>query len=62
MFDAIRAINAQGTSVLLVEQNVAMAMRLAHRAYVLETGSVVLEGPGAELLGHPRVREAYLGM
>jgi branched-chain amino acid transport system ATP-binding protein len=51
-----------GITVLLVEQNVAASLRLAHRAYVLETGRVVLEGPGAELLGHPRVREAYLGM
>jgi branched-chain amino acid transport system ATP-binding protein len=51
-----------GITVLLVEQNVAASLRLAHRAYVLENGSVVLEGPGAELLGNPRVREAYLGL
>ncbi|MEO6032754.1 MAG: ABC transporter ATP-binding protein [Burkholderiaceae bacterium] len=51
-----------GITVLLVEQNVAASLRLAHRAYVLENGSVVLEGPGSELLGNPRVREAYLGL
>jgi branched-chain amino acid transport system ATP-binding protein len=51
-----------GITVLLVEQNVAASLRLAHRAYVLENGSVVLEGPGTELLGNPRVREAYLGL
>ena len=51
-----------GITVLLVEQNVAASLRLAHRAYVLENGSVVLEGPGMELLGNPRVREAYLGL
>ncbi|MEO8080883.1 MAG: ABC transporter ATP-binding protein [Caldimonas sp.] len=51
-----------GLTVLLVEQNVAASLRLAHRAYVLENGSVVLEGTGAELLDDPRVREAYLGL
>ena len=51
-----------GMTVLLVEQNVAASLRLAHRAYVLENGSVMLEGPGQELLDDPRVREAYLGL
>ncbi len=51
-----------GTTVLLVEQNVAASLRLAQRAYVLENGAVVLEGAGAALLQHPRVREAYLGL
>ena len=51
-----------GMTVLLVEQNVAASLRLAHRAYVLENGSVMLEGVGIDLLGDPRVREAYLGL
>jgi branched-chain amino acid transport system ATP-binding protein len=62
MFDAIRAINAQGTSVLLVEQNVAMAMRLAHRAYVLEEGRIAAEGPASELMDRPEIQKAYLGV
>jgi branched-chain amino acid transport system ATP-binding protein len=49
-------------TVLLVEQNVAASLRLAHRAYVLENGSVTLEGLGMTLLDDPRVREAYLGL
>ena len=52
----------EGLTVLLVEQNVAASLHLAHRAYVLENGSVVLEGRGSELLDDPRVREAYLGI
>jgi branched-chain amino acid transport system ATP-binding protein len=51
-----------GMTVLLVEQNVAASLQLAHRAYVLENGSVVLEGSGDALLDDPRVREAYLGL
>ena len=51
-----------GLTVLLVEQNVAASLRLAHRAYVLENGNVILEGAGAALLDDPRVREAYLGL
>jgi branched-chain amino acid transport system ATP-binding protein len=51
-----------GLTVLLVEQNVAASLRLAHRAYVLENGQVVLEGAAESLFGDPRVREAYLGM
>ena len=51
-----------GLTVLLVEQNVAASLRLADRGYVLENGSIVLEGAGASLLGDPRVREAYLGL
>jgi len=46
---------------LLVEQNAAAALNLAHYAYILETGRLVLEGPGAELLAHPRLKDAYLG-
>lgn len=62
MFRAIRQINAQGTSVLLVEQNVAMAMELAHRAYVMEEGRIVAQGQASELLARPEIRQAYLGM
>lgn len=62
MFQAIREINARGTSVLLVEQNVAMAMELARRAYVMEEGRIVAEGLAAELLDRPEIRKAYLGL
>ena len=62
MFRAVREINAQGTSVLLVEQNVAMAMNLASRAYVMEEGRIVAEGPADELLRRPEIRMAYLGL
>jgi branched-chain amino acid transport system ATP-binding protein len=51
-----------GMTVLLVEQNVAVSLKLADRAYVLESGRVVLSGAGAELLADPRVKEAYLGL
>ena len=62
IFDIIAEINRQGTSILLVEQNVFQSLRIAHRAYVLETGRVVLTGPGAELLGNEHVKKAYLGI
>jgi branched-chain amino acid transport system ATP-binding protein len=62
MFHAIRQINAQGTAVLLVEQNVTMAMSLAQRAYVMEEGRIVAEGPAPELLARPEIRRAYLGL
>jgi branched-chain amino acid transport system ATP-binding protein len=62
VFKVIRAINERGVTVLLVEQNTEHALELAHRGYVLESGRVVLEGSGAELLANPRVREAYLGL
>ncbi len=62
MFRAIRKVNAQGTSVLLVEQNVAMAMALAQRAYVVEEGRIVAEGPADELLRQPEIQRAYLGL
>ncbi len=61
IFEIIRAINAQGTTVVLVEQNAHQALRVAHRAYVLETGALALEGPADELARDPRVRAAYLG-
>ncbi|MBV9312561.1 MAG: ABC transporter ATP-binding protein [Pseudonocardia sp.] len=61
IFSIISEINRRGTTVLLVEQNAAQALRLAHRAYVLETGRVVKSAPAAELLTDPRVQAAYLG-
>ena len=62
MFKAIRDINAQGTSVLLVEQNVAMAMEIARRAYVMEEGRIVAEGLAHDLLQRPEIQRAYLGV
>ncbi len=62
VFDTIRRINAEGTTILLVEQNVREALELAHRAYVLQTGTIVLEGTGEELLKSDLVRKAYLGI
>ncbi len=61
IFDIIRHINQQGKTVLLVEQNAYAALSIAHYAYILEVGSVVLEGPGRDMLKNPKVREAYLG-
>ncbi len=61
IFDTIREINARGTTILLVEQNARAALKIAHRAYVLETGRVVLSGPAQELMQDERVRKAYLG-
>ena len=61
IFDIIKEINQAGVTVLLVEQNAAQALALAHRGYVLETGEIVLHGTGAELLADDRVRAAYLG-
>ena len=61
IFDTIRQINDQGVTILLVEQNARAALRLADKAYVLETGSIVLAGPAQELLQDERVRKAYLG-
>ncbi len=57
----LQEINRQGSTILLVEQNAQMALRIASRACVLETGTITLSGPSADLLGTPRVREAYLG-
>jgi len=61
IFRIIQEINKQGTTILLVEQNAAMALSIANRAYVLETGNIVLEGPAAELGENPQVKAAYLG-
>jgi branched-chain amino acid transport system ATP-binding protein len=61
VFDALKAINQEGTTILLVEQNARMALKFAQRGYVLETGSMVLEGSSQELLENPDVKKAYLG-
>jgi len=61
VFDIIQAINRQGTTIFMVEQNAAMALQIAHRAYVLQTGVVVLSGTAAELRENEDVRQAYLG-
>ncbi len=61
IFETIKAINEEGTPVLLVEQNAQMALQTAERGYVLESGQVVLEGPARELLGNEMVRKVYLG-
>jgi branched-chain amino acid transport system ATP-binding protein len=58
----IRALNERGLTILLVEQNVAVSLKISQRAYVLENGRVVMSGPGAELLHNDRVRQAYLGL
>ena len=57
----LREVNEQGVALLLVEQNAHKALQLAHRAYVLETGNIVMTGTGRELLASPEVRKAYLG-
>jgi branched-chain amino acid transport system ATP-binding protein len=62
IFDVIREINAAGTTILLVEQNAHMALKVAHHAYVLETGEIAMQGPAAELAQSDEVRKAYLGV
>ena len=62
LFRAVRALNEQGLTVLLVEQNVVASLKLAKRAYVLENGRIVMTGTGAELFADDRVRQAYLGV
>lgn len=61
IFEIIQSINELGTSILLVEQNAQMALSIADRGYVLETGKTILDGTGLELLNNPQVEEAYLG-
>jgi len=61
VFEALQQINQEGTTILLVEQNARMALKFAQRGYVLETGSVVVEGPSEVLLENPEVKKAYLG-
>jgi branched-chain amino acid transport system ATP-binding protein len=61
IFEVIRELNREGATILLVEQNAQMALKAAHRGYVLETGSITMASAAAELLADPRVRSAYLG-
>ncbi|MCR4266647.1 ABC transporter ATP-binding protein [Nitratireductor sp. ZSWI3] len=61
IFDLVQALNGRGTAVLLVEQNAVAALRISHRAYVMETGSIIRSGDAAELRNDPSVRAAYLG-
>ncbi len=61
VFDIIQQINAQGTTIFMVEQNASMALSIAHRGYVLQTGQVVLSGTAKQLRENPAIREAYLG-
>jgi len=61
MFEALKEINQEGTTILLVEQNARLALKFARRGYVLESGNLVLEGPSNELLENPEVKKAYLG-
>ncbi len=61
VFEALKRINAEGTTILLVEQNARMALQFAQRGYVLETGNIVLEGNSDDLLKNPGVKKAYLG-
>ena len=60
-FEIIQTINRQGVTIFMVEQNAAMALSIAHRAYVLQTGQVVLSGPASELRENDQIKEAYLG-
>ena len=62
VFGIVEQLNADGTPIILVEQNVAVSLKMANRAYVLENGRIVLSGPGEDLLRDDRVREAYLGL
>jgi branched-chain amino acid transport system ATP-binding protein len=62
IFEVIREINAKGTTILLIEQNALLALKTAVRGYVLETGSVALSGPAADLIASPDIQRAYLGM
>ncbi len=62
VFGAIRTINSQGVTVLLVEQNVYQSLSISHRGYVIETGRIVLTGTGEELLNNQEVKRAFLGM
>jgi branched-chain amino acid transport system ATP-binding protein len=62
IFNIIKDINSQGTSILLVEQNAQMALSISNRAYVLETGRIVLEGSAKEIADNPQVKAAYLGV
>ncbi len=61
IFEIIKTINNEGITVLLIEQNANQALKVAHRAYVIETGEITMKGTGEELLNNPEIKEAYLG-
>jgi branched-chain amino acid transport system ATP-binding protein len=61
IFEVVREIAARGVTILLVEQNARLALELAHRGYVMESGQISLAGKASDLLNDPKVREAYLG-
>jgi branched-chain amino acid transport system ATP-binding protein len=61
VLDLIETINREGITVFMVEQNASLALQIAHYAYVLQTGRIMLSGPAGELLADPRIRSAYLG-
>lgn len=61
IFEIVQKVNAEGTTILLVEQNARMALKISHRAYVVETGKITLSGSGQQLLDDPRVIDSYLG-
>jgi branched-chain amino acid transport system ATP-binding protein len=61
VLELIRDINGQGVAIFMVEQNASLALQIAHRGYVLQTGRIVLEGKAADLLTDARIRDAYLG-
>jgi branched-chain amino acid transport system ATP-binding protein len=61
IFEVVREIAARGVTILLVEQNARLALELAHRGYVMESGQISLAGNASDLLNDPKVREAYLG-
>jgi branched-chain amino acid transport system ATP-binding protein len=62
IFEVIKDINQRGMTILLVEQNAAVALNIAHHGYVLETGGIILSGEAHQLLGEERVKQAYLGV
>jgi len=62
VFETVRKLNAEGITIILVEQNVAVSLKLAAQAYVLENGRIAMSGKGEDLLHDDRVREAYLGL
>ena len=62
IFDIIKEINGQGTTILLVEQNVFNSLNLSHRGYVLENGAIVMNGTGQDLLKNQYIRQSYLGL
>ena len=61
VLDLIGTVNREGVTVFMVEQNASLALRIAHYAYVVQTGRIILQGPAAEMARNPKIRDAYLG-